>query len=350
MFRGLTKIGQSYLAKKISKQEPVEFLKVDIGNGSITSGDPEQTTDLKSFKMSAKFKEKKQIENAVTLTIQISNENVEEGFYLKEIGIYVKGEGDEPILYWYCNEDNAQYINDKSESALAFEIDIKMQVSNATSNILNWSGEDTWVDVEYLNKQLAKKEDAFEKNTAFNKNFGITTGTILEGNKYPIIEGIAGDKINPGFIQDSGEKTQNKFYLDKNTGRLYRCLKTTQSTTNSSEFFKDVSLANISDRLDNLTTCMGSRIYTSIPLKSANYNFHKLENNTDYVIEVADGYLSIPAELKWCPYEEAQWRALYINLQSKKMFGIVITRNKITIYGVDSVPYADFSIYKKNIK
>lgn len=91
-------------------------------------------------------------------------------------------------------------------------------------------------------------------------------------------------------------------------------------------------------------------MYSSIQLETKSYDFSKLEENTDYIIDVSDGYMSIPVELKWCPYGNAQWRAIYISLQYKKLFGISITKNKVTVNSVDSISNASFSIYKKNIK
>lgn len=100
------------------------------------------------------------------------------------------------------------------------------------------------------------KENAFNKNTAFNKNFGTTAGTVLEGNKLDEIDnkfnGIAGGTINPTFIQDDGEKTEGQYYLDRPTGKLYRCIKTTSNAVNSAEYFKDMSLNSIVNRLENL--------------------------------------------------------------------------------------------------
>ena len=64
--------------------------------------------------------------------------------------------------------------------------------------------------------------------------------------------GIAGGTINPTFIQDDGEKTEGQYYLDRPTGKLHRCIKTTSNAVNSAEYFKDMSLNSIVNRLENL--------------------------------------------------------------------------------------------------
>ena len=63
---------------------------------------------------------------------------------------------------------------------------------------------------------------------------------------------IAGGQLNPSFIQDVGEKTNGQFYLDRNTSRLHKCIKTTSTTINSAEFFKDMSIDSIVNKFENL--------------------------------------------------------------------------------------------------
>ncbi|MBR8711238.1 hypothetical protein IX314_001233 [Fusobacterium sp. DD26] len=164
----------------------------------------------------------------------------------------------------YSTDANEHYLNIETRSWGQVErVDNKL-IKLTYKDLLNFSTSNTAQQLATLNEkvgnaiELAKeKEPKFSKNSAFNKNFGTTPGTVMPGDKYPVIEktfaGIAGNTINPGFIQDSGQKEQGKFYLDRNTGRLYRCIKSTQSTTNTADNFQDVSLLNLSDRLDNLS-------------------------------------------------------------------------------------------------
>lgn len=162
-YRGLTKIGANYLATRLANNLPVEFVKVVIGNGVVPNEkDPADTTELYAVKQEATILSKTQVENAVDITIQITNEKVETGFYLKEIGVFVNDNG-ENKLYWYCNEDNAQYIPKKSETPINFEIDIKMEVTNVDSPIINWDGTGTWITKEYLDKVIKNLENELNK-------------------------------------------------------------------------------------------------------------------------------------------------------------------------------------------
>ncbi|WP_211493163.1 MULTISPECIES: phage tail protein, partial [unclassified Fusobacterium] len=245
-FNGLTNQGKAYLAKIQANQSAIKFKKIVIGDGRLDEHDnPLELKTLINKKFEKGIISKEQKGDIVTLLTYVDNVSLSQGYYPREIGVYVDDNGVE-VLYYYMNDgDETSWVPPESYGPFKIELKLNIIASNSDSIIVNNLAKEMYVSKDYVDTQLKKKEDVISKGSAFNKNYGITKGTTLEGDKYSVMEGIAGDKINPGFIQDSGEKKENKFYLDKNTGRLYRCLKTTQSTTNSTDFFRDVSLANI---------------------------------------------------------------------------------------------------------
>lgn len=105
---------------------------------------------------------------------------------------------------------------------------------------------------EVLENIKNKKENYISEITTISNN----SKKELE-SKMPEINNkfnsIAGGQLNPSFIQDVGEKRTGQFYLDRNTDRLYKCIKTTSSTINSAEYFKDYSLEAIIKNLESLT-------------------------------------------------------------------------------------------------
>ncbi|WP_338953788.1 hypothetical protein [Fusobacterium nucleatum] len=104
---------------------------------------------------------------------------------------------------------------------------------------------------EVLENIKSKKENYINEIT----NIGNTSKKELE-SKIPEINkkfnGIVGGQVNPSFIQDTGEKRIGEYYLDKNTEKLFRCIRTTSSVVNSSEYFKDMSIDSIVNRLEDL--------------------------------------------------------------------------------------------------
>ena len=191
-FRGLTKKGADYLATRISNELAVEFLKVEIGDGAVVSGqNPKNQTSLISYKKDVRILKKEQENNAINLTIQITNDDITQGFYLKEIGIYVNDSTSNGCLYWYCNEDNAQYIPAKTDSVIAFEIDIRMEVTNSDATIINWSGKNTWINKEYLEENYT--QNGGYKGTALEIDDRVVSALGKEDGKFPLTEAVKGN-------------------------------------------------------------------------------------------------------------------------------------------------------------
>lgn len=73
-------------------------------------------------------------------------------------------------------------------------------------------------------------------------------------------------------IQDAGQKEQGKVYLDKNNGKLYKCLNTTTSASNTTENFALFNVQQNSDRLDNLS----ESYYSDIDFQNGKIYFQKI--------------------------------------------------------------------------
>ena len=235
-FRGLTKKGADYLATRLANELAVEFLKVEIGDGAIISGqNPKNQTSLISYKKDVRILKKEQENNAINLTIQITNDDITQGFYLKEIGIYVNDSSSNGCLYWYCNEDNAQYIPAKTDSVIAFEIDIRMEVTNSDATIINWSGKNTWINKEYLEENYTQNGEY--KGTAQEIEDRVVAAVGKEDGKFPLNEAIQG----------------NVYYFPANK-KFYICKETQNRKISVPDVkFEELSIWENRKRLENLS-------------------------------------------------------------------------------------------------
>ncbi|WP_338942992.1 phage tail protein [Fusobacterium polymorphum] len=236
-FRGLTKKGADYLATRLANELAVEFLKVEIGDGAVVSGqNPKNQTSLISYKKDVKILKKEQENNAINLTIQITNDDITQGFYLKEIGIYVNDSSSNGCLYWYCNEDNAQYIPAKTDSVIAFEIDIRMEVTNSDATIINWSGKNTWINKEYLEENYT--QNGGYRGTAQEIDDRVVSALGKEDGKFPLNEAIQG----------------NIYYFPANK-KFYICKETQNRRISVPDVkFEELSIWENRKRLENLIT------------------------------------------------------------------------------------------------
>lgn len=154
-YNGLTNAGAAYKAAREANNLPVEFLKAKVGNGIVPSGtDPAELTDIISGKMEVEITDIHQVERALKMTVQISNESLATGFYLTEIAIYVNDNGT-PVLYWYIGKDNGTYVPD-STKPMKYKNILNIEVSSTPVTTVNYTGKDLWIDEARLAEVVEK--------------------------------------------------------------------------------------------------------------------------------------------------------------------------------------------------
>ena len=124
----ITRAGLDMIAKSQTGDQLI-FTGIKIGDGQIGARSIPDLTDLISYKEDVPINSVTAKENGHAEIIGIiDNENLDVGFFVREIGIYAKiNEGGTPALYGYANAGNlASYMPDKSVpmDAIKFKIDI----------------------------------------------------------------------------------------------------------------------------------------------------------------------------------------------------------------------------------
>ena len=178
----ITNLGKNVLAKA-QLGNKLEFTHVLIGDGKYT-GSYREITSLKNQLFKIPVSNVKVDGNSCVIEIDISNLELEEGYYLREIGILVK-QNNKDTLYVYDNAgDDAEFISKGGEAAtIEKRLRFQLQISNAEEIILKMQSVlyATQVDFEEL---VQKVETTFSGNAQIlrntNKNTSLSTTGMWE--------------------------------------------------------------------------------------------------------------------------------------------------------------------------
>lgn len=229
-YNGLTNAGAAYKAAREANNLPVEFLKAKVGNGIVPSGtDPAELTDIISGKMEVEITDIHQVERALKMTVQVSNESLTTGFYLTEIAIYVNDNGT-PVLYWYIGKNNGTYVPD-STKPMKYKNILNIEVSSTPVTTVNYTGKDLWIDEETLNAK-----------------FGTGEREILEGIRLAQILGLE----FAGELNNNNLKQAGKAYWDNVNKSIYKCLVDTTLNYADASKFEAISNNDLLLKLQNL--------------------------------------------------------------------------------------------------
>lgn len=230
-YNGLTNAGAAYKAAREANKLPVEFLKAKVGNGIVPSGtDPAELTDIISGKMEVEITDIHQVERALKMTVQVSNESLATGFYLTEIAIYVNDNGT-PVLYWYIGKDNGTYVPDNTKP-MKYKNILNIEVSSVPVTTVNYTGKDLWIDEETLNAK-----------------FGTGEREILEGIRLAQILGLE----YGGELNNSNTKKLNTVYYDTQNKSFFKCFRENTLNYADSSYYEGISNNDLLLKLQNLT-------------------------------------------------------------------------------------------------
>ena len=127
----ITNAGRNLLARALAGEGKVLFTKAAFGDQKH-SGNLREVTELKNKKLDLNVMNIRNDNGTAVLTVQISNENVEESFQTEEFGVYAKIEGDATeILYSYTTAVSADtFPNNRLGKTYESIQEIYMAISN----------------------------------------------------------------------------------------------------------------------------------------------------------------------------------------------------------------------------
>lgn len=145
---------------KAQAGETLVFSKIKMGDASNVQEDYSSLNDLVSPKLSANIINGTATGNTYTVEAQFSNQGLTEGFYWREIGLYIKdNQSGNDVLFGYANSGAyADFIPATMSEIYTKNVRIAVSVDDAKEVTINASPED-YVTVGMFNEHLNNKVD-----------------------------------------------------------------------------------------------------------------------------------------------------------------------------------------------
>lgn len=127
----LTDKGREILYKAQGGQQ-LNFSKFVVGDGELGSQVIQTLTNVINDKMNLNISKIDVRSNKVVIGTYLTNSDLEEGFYFRELGLYANDpETQEEVLYMYANAgESAEYIDSKEGDIIEEYLDVNVVVSN----------------------------------------------------------------------------------------------------------------------------------------------------------------------------------------------------------------------------
>ena len=288
----ITNAGRNLLARALAGEGKIIFTKAAFGDQKH-SGNLREVTELKNKKLDLNVMNIRNDNGTAVLTVQISNENVEQSFQTEEFGVYAKIEGDvTEILYSYTTAVSADtFPNNRLGKTYESIQDIYMAISSdveaeiyvrdgviyLTRDIANQVYTETGIravgtlkgrnNLE-ADKQYLADNGHWYKNIGGNRSWNSSTGTpdeklipitweylykslnTKENQLIQNLDGVLGQ--NNGNFPIEQAVAGNVYYFPRNQ-KFYYCLKSQTSRVSvPNADFEELSIYQNHKKLENL--------------------------------------------------------------------------------------------------
>ena len=336
----ITNAGRNLLARALAGEGKVVFTKAAFGDQKY-SGNLREVTELKNKKLDLNVMNIRNDNGTAVLTVQISNQNVDQSFQTEEFGVYAKIENDvSEVLYSYTTAVSADtFPNNRLGKTYESIQDIYMAISSdveaeiyvrdgviyLTRDIANQVYTETGITAVGTlkgrsnleeNKQYLADNGHWYKNIGGNRSWNSSTGTpdkqlipitweylykslnTKEGQLIQNLNGLLG-KNNGQFPVDQAVEG-NVYYFPANQ-KYYYCLKNQNGRTSvPNADFEEMSIWANKKKLENLFKVENHNDisvlkFSNIAIVYGNFKNIRFNESTDITIPITFKSASVAA-------------------------------------------------------
>lgn len=303
------------LAAKTLQSKTLSFSRFQIGDGSLESGSVEEIkalTDLNSPKLEfAITKIARETDTQVTVRGLFKNTDAEEGFWLRELGLYaIDPDTNDEVLFAYINYgEEAEYINNSISEKKEHYYDMIITVDNANNVTITVDPSTVYVTEEDLIEKAQELTDDYDAKFANLKSIVVAPNAGAHNSIYrgkditdlfydgTLSKQIAAGTFDDIFIGDYviGKVSKKKYLVADINYRLY--CGDTECTKQHILMIPERIMGTAKMNDTNITTggYFGSKMYTNYlaPFKTVIQNDftsnHILSHKELLTNAVADG-------------------------------------------------------------
>ncbi|MCP3921900.1 MAG: hypothetical protein GY714_04865 [Desulfobacterales bacterium] len=128
----ITTVGKALIAKA-QTGVIIDFTKVEVGKGTLNGSAAELSGLFDPVSTNVKIQQKEYIQGTgnAKITITYTNEDIGEGFYVKEIGLFANDPDVGEILFLYCYSSDADFLPASSSRTVEQVVNLIIAVNNA---------------------------------------------------------------------------------------------------------------------------------------------------------------------------------------------------------------------------
>ena len=219
------------LAAKTLQSKTLEFSRFKIGSGSLQEGSVAEIkalTDLVNEEMDFDIT-KISRESATQVTVRglFKNTDAEEGFWLRELGLYaIDPDTEDEILFAYINYDSeAEYINNSISEKKEHYYDMIITVDNANNVTITVDPSTVYVTEEDLLEKAEELQNDYDAKFANLKSIVVAPNAgahnaIYRGNDITDLfyDGTLSQQIAAGTFDDI---FIGDYIIGRNSGKKY---------------------------------------------------------------------------------------------------------------------------------
>ena len=170
----LTDIGKQYLNEAIANGTEIELSEISLGDGMVTSElEVGGLTELKSKKMIYGISEITESLGINSIKAEITNLELQNGFRIREVGIYAKKADGSKILFWYINyDDESSWLQSIGSGLIRSPLVVKLVINVENLTITNVCDLDVVATRQYVDAGLGTKLTVTEGKIDKKLHFG----------------------------------------------------------------------------------------------------------------------------------------------------------------------------------